>query len=398
MAGFNGSGTFVRSYNWVVDKGNSVKVTASRMDAEDDGFATGLSTAILKDGQQTTTAVIPFAQGLRVSDGSVGTPSISCISDTDSGFYRIGANNFGLALAGALAWDFGTATSSVAGSLAVGGTLAVAGAFTATGLVTGSSANFTATCAAVTHSGTTGSFTGLVSGASANFTATCSAANFVATGSFNGASANFTSTCSAAVINSTGVVNAGSTVQQAGADLIPAGVIVPYGGSSAPTGWLLCDGSSLVRASYAALFTAIGTTYGAADGTHFSVPDLTGRVPAGKESSASRLTSGGGGVDGGTLGAVGGTQTHTLTLAQSAAHDHGGATGTDSPDHTHTIPDTGGNPTGGSLVASTGSGAPRGNITGGASTTHTHSITSAGGGAAHPNVQPTIIVNYIIKT
>src|SRR5512139_925498 len=125
MAGFNGSGTFVRTHNWVTDKGNGVKVTASRMDAEDDGLATGLSTVICKDGQTTTTAAVPFAVGINVSDGSALTPSIKFINDTDSGWYRIGLNNAGLSLAGALVWDFGTATTSAAGSLVVGGALAV---------------------------------------------------------------------------------------------------------------------------------------------------------------------------------------------------------------------------------------------------------------------------------
>lgn len=60
---YNGSGTFSRLYNWVTDRDASVPITASRMDAEMDGMATGLSTAITKDGQTTTTASIPFAVG-----------------------------------------------------------------------------------------------------------------------------------------------------------------------------------------------------------------------------------------------------------------------------------------------------------------------------------------------
>lgn len=57
---FNGSGVFSRIYNWVTDKNNTVPITASRMDAEMDGFATGLSNCLTKDGQQTVTANIPF--------------------------------------------------------------------------------------------------------------------------------------------------------------------------------------------------------------------------------------------------------------------------------------------------------------------------------------------------
>lgn len=57
---FNGSGTFARVYNWVVDRDSAVKIRADRMDTEMDGFATGLSTCIAKDGQTTITADIPF--------------------------------------------------------------------------------------------------------------------------------------------------------------------------------------------------------------------------------------------------------------------------------------------------------------------------------------------------
>lgn len=58
---FNGSGTFNRLYNWVADKAASVKILAQRMDDEMDGFATGLSNCMTKDGQQTVTADIPMA-------------------------------------------------------------------------------------------------------------------------------------------------------------------------------------------------------------------------------------------------------------------------------------------------------------------------------------------------
>jgi hypothetical protein len=61
---YNGSGVFARIYNWAVDRDAGVKIRADRLDTEFDGVATGLSTAICRDGQSTTTAVIPFAQGL----------------------------------------------------------------------------------------------------------------------------------------------------------------------------------------------------------------------------------------------------------------------------------------------------------------------------------------------
>jgi hypothetical protein len=84
---YNGSGTFNRIYNWVTDKSNTVPVTASRMDAEMDGMATGLTTAICRDGQSTATARIPFAAGVSASSGSAGAPSYNFISDTDTGMY-----------------------------------------------------------------------------------------------------------------------------------------------------------------------------------------------------------------------------------------------------------------------------------------------------------------------
>ena len=56
---FNGSGVFVRLYNWVNDAAANIKIRADRMDNEMDGFATGLSSCITKDGQTTITANLP---------------------------------------------------------------------------------------------------------------------------------------------------------------------------------------------------------------------------------------------------------------------------------------------------------------------------------------------------
>lgn len=59
------------------------------------------------------------------------------------------------------------------------------------------------------------------------------------------------------------------------------GMIKPHSGASAPTGWQLCDGSSLLRASFPVLFALVGTSFGSVDGTHFNVPDLRGRTALG---------------------------------------------------------------------------------------------------------------------
>jgi hypothetical protein len=85
MPGFNGSGTFVRSHDWTTDLSNTVPVTASRMDTEHDGFATGLSTCITKDNQTTTTARIDFAVGIGVTTGGVEFPaSQSAVADANT--------------------------------------------------------------------------------------------------------------------------------------------------------------------------------------------------------------------------------------------------------------------------------------------------------------------------
>jgi len=101
---------------------------------------------------------------------------------------------------------------------------------------------------------------------------------------------------------------------------VPAGVWFPYGGTSAPTGYLMCDGASYVRATYPDLFAAIGTTHGAVDGSHFNVPDMRGKFPFGKATAGT----------GSTLGATFGTIDHTHT---GPSHTHSVTTSS----HTHTI-------------------------------------------------------------
>jgi microcystin-dependent protein len=89
---------------------------------------------------------------------------------------------------------------------------------------------------------------------------------------------------------------------------LPVGTIVQFGSSNAPTGWLLCDGSSVSKTTYAALFNVIGTTYGSgSNATLFLLPNTTGRTIRG----------------GGTTGQVGGSDTVTLTVSNIAPHSHG---------------------------------------------------------------------------
>lgn len=69
---------------------------------------------------------------------------------------------------------------------------------------------------------------------------------------------------------------------------IPSGTTTQYSGATAPVGWMMCDGSSLVRADFPALFGAIGTAHGAADATHFNIPDARGRFVRGVDGTAGR--------------------------------------------------------------------------------------------------------------
>ena len=177
------------------------------------------------------------------------------------------------------------------------------------------------------------------------------------------------------------------------------GTIIPYGGSSAPSGFLLCDGSAVSRTTYATLFGVIGTTFGSGDGsTTFNVPDLRGRVPAGKDnmggSAASRLTSTTMTPDGNTLGASGGEQTHTLTIAELASHGHD-VRGTTNGIYNTTVGLKDNN-----CINIQGDDNANGG-TSGLVTNNSASnpyVGSTGSGTAHNNVQPTLIVNYIIAT
>jgi len=158
-------------------------------------------------------------------------------------------------------------------------------------------------------------------------------------------------------------------------DIVPAGTILAYAGSSVPLGFLLCDGAAVSRTTYAALFVFIGTTYGAGDGsTTFNVPDLRGRVTMGVDGAANRVTAAStGGSNADTLGGAGGAETHTLSSSEM-------------PAHTHTV--------------ERWSAGSNGNFQIGGTTTNmgAGSTNSTGGSGAHSNTQPWLAINYIIKT
>lgn len=153
-------------------------------------------------------------------------------------------------------------------------------------------------------------------------------------------------------------------------NLLPAGVVMMYGAASAPTGWLLCDGSQVSRTTYAALYAVIGDTFGAGDGvTTFNVPNMNGRSPVGV-GQGNTAEGGGLGTDR-VLAATGGAETHTLVTGELAAH-------------THTTGDS-------VLLGAGAAGALANSGTG-------NSSGSTGSGTAHNNMAPFLAVNFIIKT
>lgn len=129
-------------------------------------------------------------------------------------------------------------------------------------------------------------------------------------------------------------INGEKVVTQA--DLTPVGVILPYGGSSAPSGWLLCNGSAVSRTTYANLFAVIGTSFGAGNGsTTFNLPDMREAVPKGAGLTGKTV---GAHVDSDGL-AVGEfiddrAQTHTHSWSNTHNHD------TTESNHSHTWSNT----------------------------------------------------------
>ena len=165
---------------------------------------------------------------------------------------------------------------------------------------------------------------------------------------------------------------------------------------AAPAGWLVCDGRAVSRATYAALFAAIGSSFGAGDGsTTFGLPDFRGRAPIGAGAGA--------GLTARSLGDKPGAESYALQTTDLPAHAH---SITDQA-HTHG-PNNGDafieyNPNSSwsyGVAYSTTNGANQAFIAAGVTSAVTGitGTNNAGGGGAHTNMQPSLAVNVLIKT
>lgn len=204
------------------------------------------------------------------------------------------------------------------------------------------------------------------------------------------------------------------------ASLLPTGSVVPFAGSTAPSGFLLCQGQAVSRSTYSALYAVLGNTYGAGDNsTTFNLPDMRGRVPMGVGQGPSLTNRALGAKDG--VESVSLTQaqmpvhTHSASTRGAGAHNHNGTTDTQGW-HAHRFgrfdpiqdyPVTWGGSRGANIertsvaVAVDTDGAGNHSHNFGTSTVGDHShivdVANSGSGTGHSNVQPSIALSYIIK-
>ncbi len=154
------------------------------------------------------------------------------------------------------------------------------------------------------------------------------------------------------------------------------GQLMLVGFNFAPADWHICDGSLLPISQYEVLFTLLGTTYGGDGVNTFGIPDLRGRVP---------MHQGAGHV----MGEVAGAESVVLGQTQIPNHTHGLNVSTTSA----STPNAGG----GTLAAAPAgtsvfhAGAP------GAGAMNAASISTVGGSQSHPNMQPYLVMNWIIS-
>lgn len=180
----------------------------------------------------------------------------------------------------------------------------------------------------------------------------------------------------------------------------PIGSVICFAGESAPEGWLLCDGSEVLKNNYLDLFNIIQNTYGiASNSDYFVLPNLQEKMAIGKSVSNN-------------LGSNGGNKTITLTESQLPSHSHTGTTSTDGL-HNHTSNANGGlgqpglafsndYDTAGSIDNSANQELNLKNtialsINNSGSHSHTFTTATAGSGSSINIMNPYVVLNYLIK-
>lgn len=199
---------------------------------------------------------------------------------------------------------------------------------------------------------------------------------------------------------------------------VPAGTILDFAGSTAPLGYLICDGSAVSRSIYPELFSAISTSWGAGDGsTTFNLPDLRRRTTVGSGGTSSAVLAN-------TVGSVGGVEAVLLTGLQSGVPEHGHRMNARTHGQTGVTAGTNGYAHSGGigqyinlrLTSGANNGFASGGVTNyewntgsvitgwtGGSGTNPTAITgfttgSLNASESHNNLQPSAVVNKIIKT
>lgn len=370
-------GVFSRLYDWTTDRDNGVKILASRMDEEFDGMATGLSTCILKDGTQTCTAAVPFAEGLTIPDDKTlvfGTDSDVTIQydETTNNALEIAANVEGAALGVVLKADQGddnadqwkvnvadggtlSINSKISGSFvsqltltpnatAASSTTAIAGNITVGGTVDGrdlatdgskldgieasadvtDTANVTAAGALmdseVTNLAQVKAFDSADYATAAQGSKADSALQNVSEdstpqlgGNLDLNNNNITGTGNIPAANLTGTLPAIDGSALTGIDSFPSGTLMLFQQTSAPTGWT--KQTTHNDKALRIVTGTVGSGGSSAFTTALATPSVTGTVTT----SVANTTAGGtiaNTTAGGTVG------NHTLTTAQLASHNH----------------------------------------------------------------------------
>ena len=214
------TGVFSLLFNWPSERDEGLFIEAGKMESQQQDIANAINEIV--DGTQSMTGTMIIA------GGTVSQPAYSFTGDTDTGTYRSSQDSIGVSCGGVKVAEFTPNGFSMTGTMTIAG--------------------------------------GTVSQPAYSFTGDTN------TGIYQTGQDSIGISCG-------GVEVAEFTPN--GFSLLPAGMIMPFAGQTLPSNWLECDGSAISRTGYSALFSAIGTTYGAGNGSTFNLPDLRGEFVRG---------------------------------------------------------------------------------------------------------------------